>query len=65
MAYVMLPNLQIILFFICSIVKSFKKIFVRRLAIGSIVVYCTTIILNTTNKLVYCMELWVVKGWST
>ena len=65
MAYIILSNLQVVLFFICPIVKSFKKIFMRRLAIGSIIVYCTTIIPNTLDKVANCMELRVVKGWST
>ncbi len=36
-----------------------------RFAMGSIVVYRTTIIPNTLNKVADCMELRVVKGWST
>ena len=65
MPHVMLPNLQLVLFFVCSVVKSFKKILMRRLAMGSIVVYYTTIIPNRVNKVVDCMELKVVKGWLT
>ena len=61
----MLPNLQVILFFVCPIVKNFKKVFMRRLAMGSIIVYRTTIIPNTLDKVANCMELRVVKGWST
>lgn len=65
MTYVMLPNLQVRLFFICLIVKSFKKVFMHRLAMGCIVVYCTTTILNTLDKVANCIELGIVKGWST
>ena len=65
MAYVMLPNLRVVLFFVCSVVESFKKVFMRHLAMGSIVVYRTTIIPNTLDKVANCMELRVVKGWST
>ncbi len=65
MAYVMLSNLRIVLLFVYPIVERFKKVFIRRLAIGSIVVYRTTIIPNTLNKVADCMELRVVKVWST
>ncbi len=65
MAYVMLSNLQVVLLFVCPIVERFKKVLMRRLAMGSIVVYRTTIIPNTLNKVADCMELRVVKGWST
>ncbi len=62
MSYVILPNLRLVLFFVRFIVESFKKVLMSRLAIGSIVVYRTTIIPNTLNKVVDCMELRVVKG---
>ena len=61
----MLPNLRVVLLFICSVIKSFEKIFIRHLAMASIIVYCTTIIMNTLDKMVHCMELRVVKSWST
>ena len=62
MAYIMLSNLRVILFFVCSIVKQFKNVFMRCLAMGSIIVYCTIKIPNTLNKVAYCMELRVVKS---
>ena len=65
MAYVMLSNLQVVLLFICLIVETFKKIFIHRLAMGSIVVYCTIIIPNLLEKVSHYIELIVVKGWST
>ena len=43
-AHIILPNLHVILIFICLIIENFKKVLIRRLAIGSIVVYCTSII---------------------
>ena len=58
----MLPDLQVILFFVCLVVKSFKKVLMRCLAISSIVVYCTIIIPNILNKVVDYMELKVIKG---
>ena len=63
MAYVMLSNLQVVLFFVCPIVERFKKIFMYRLAMGNIVVYPTIIILNTFNKVANYMELRIVKSW--
>ena len=36
----------------------------RHLAIGSIIIYRTTIILNILNKVARCIELEVVKDWS-
>ena len=62
MTYIILSNLRVILLFVCPIIECFKKIFMRRFAIGSIVVYHITIILNTLNKMANCMELRVVKG---
>ena len=54
----MLPNLQLVLFFVCLIVESFKKVLIRRLTISNIVVYCTTIIPNTLNKVADLHETW-------
>ena len=65
MAYIILPNLRVILFFVCPIIESFKKILMRRLAMGSIVVYHTIIIPNTLDKEANCIELKVVKSWLT
>ena len=65
MAYIIFLNLQVVLFSVCLVVENFKKVFMRRLAIGSIVVYRTIIISNTLDKAANCIELKVVKGWST
>lgn len=65
MTYIMLQNLQVVLFFISLIIKSFRKVFMLYLVISSIVVYWITIILNTLDKVGNCMELRVVKDWST
>ncbi len=65
MAYVMLLNLRIILFFIYSVIERFKKVFIHRFTMGSIVVYRTTIIANTLNEVANCMKLRVVKSWLT
>ena len=61
----MLSNLRVIFFFVYPIVERFKKVFIRRLAMSSIVVYRTTIILNTLSKVANYMEFRVVKSWST
>lgn len=58
----MLPNLQLVFFFICLVIKNLKKIFMRHLAIGSIVIYFITIILNILNKIADCMRLKIVKS---
>ena len=55
--------MQVILLFVCPIVKNFKKILMRCLAMGSIVVYHTTIIPNTLDKVANCMELKIFKDW--
>ena len=65
MLYVMPPNLQYVLFLVRLVIESFKKVLMRCLAIGSIIVYRTTIIPNTLNIVADCMELRVVKDWST
>ena len=64
MVYIILPNLQVVYFFVCLIVESFKKVLIRRLAMSSIVVYRTTIILNTLDKVANYIKLRVVKSWS-
>ena len=61
MAYIMLLNLQVVFFFIYLIIKSFKKIFMRHLAISNITIYYTTIISNILNKVINCIELRRVK----
>ncbi len=65
MTYVILLNLRVVLLFVYSIIERFKKVLIRRLAMGSIVVYRTTIIPNTLNKVANYMELRVIKGRST
>lgn len=64
MMYVIQSNLQVVLFFVCFIVKSYEKIFLYHLDIGCIIVYCTTIISNILDKVAHDMELWIVKSWS-
>lgn len=61
----MLLNLQIVFFFICFIMERFKKIFMHRFAMRSIIVYCTIIIINILKKVAYCIEFRVVKGQLT
>ena len=62
MAYIILPNFQVVLLFIYPDIESFKKVFMRHLVIGGIVIYCTTIIPNTLDKVAYCIKLKVVKA---
>lgn len=64
-SHIMLLNLKHILFLFGFIIESFKKIFIRRFSINNIIIYRNTIILNTLNKVAYCIELKVVKIWST
>ena len=52
----MMLNLQLVFFFVCLVVESFKKIFIRHLVMCNIVVYYTTIIPNIANKMTDCME---------
>ena len=65
MAYDILSNLQVIFLFFYLIIASFKKILNCHLIMSSILVYHTTVILNTLNKMVNCIELRVIKDWST
>ena len=64
MTYIMLPNLQVVLFLVYFVIEIFKKVLIRCLAINNIVVYRTTIISNTLDKVTNCMELRIVKGLS-
>lgn len=57
----MLPDLQLVLFFIDFIVKNFQKIFIRRFAIGCMIIYYTIIISNISNKFINCIKFRVVK----
>ena len=61
MPHVMLPNFRFVFFFVCLMIESFKKVLICHLAMGSIVVFCTIIILNKLNNVVDCMEFKVVK----
>ena len=63
--YIMLTNLRLVLFFVCSIIKNFNKVLIHRLSMGSIVVYYPTIITKILNTEAHCMELRVVKDWLT
>ena len=63
MAYVMLPDLQVILFFDCPIVENFEKVFMRCLTLGYVIIYCTTVILNALDKVANYIEFRVVEGW--
>lgn len=47
----MLPNLQLLHFFVCPIIENFKKVFMHHLAMSSIIVYHITIIPNTLNTM--------------
>ncbi len=62
MAYVMLLDLRVVLFFVCPIIENFEKVFIRRLAVGCFIIYRTTIILNALDKVTYCMEFRIVEG---
>ena len=65
MTYIMLPDLQVVIYFVCSVIKSFKKVFMCRLTVGYIIIYCITIISNALNKVDSYMELKVVESWLT
>lgn len=59
----MFSNLQLILFFVYLVVEGFKNVFICRLDMGNIVVYCIIIISNRSNNVANCMELGKVEGW--
>ena len=62
MMYIILPNLQVVFFIIYFVIKSFEKVFMRRLAMSCIIVYCTSIIPNILDKKANCIELGIVKA---
>ncbi len=62
MAYIMLPDLQVVLFFISPIVESFEKVFIHRFAMGYVLIYHTTIIPNTPDKMTNCVEFRIVES---
>lgn len=59
----MLSNLQVILFFNYLVINSVEKILIYYLAIGNIIVYCTIIILNLSNKVTNYIILRIVNSW--
>ncbi len=65
MAYVMVSDLQVVLFFVCFIIKNFENIFIRHLVVGYIIIYRTTIIPNTLDKEANYMEFRIVEDWLT
>ncbi len=64
MTYVMMPELQVVLFFSYPIVESLDKIFRRYFAMDCVIIYRITIIANILDKVVNCMEFMIVEGWS-
>lgn len=64
MIYIILPNLQLVLFFVYLVIENFNKTFIFCLAINSIIVYCTNIITNKLNKVANCIKFSGVKNWS-
>ena len=62
MAYIILSNLQFVLFFVYFYLESFKKIFICDFSISNIIVSYTNIIPNTLDKVADYMEFRVVKG---
>lgn len=61
MLHAILPNLQVVLFFIYFVLENLKKILIHHFAIGRIIVYYTTIIPNILNQVVDNIELRIVK----
>ena len=64
MVYFILPNLQLVFFYIYLLIERFKKIYMLCLIINNIIVYRTIIIINILNKVVDCIKFGVVKNWS-
>ena len=62
MTYIMLPDLQVVLFFVCPIIESLEKIFMCCLAVGCVIIYRTAIIPNALDKLANCIEFKVVES---
>ena len=63
MTYVILPDLQIILFFVFFIIENFEKVFIYHLAMSYVIIYHITIILNILDKVANCIEFRIVEGW--
>ena len=59
----MLLDLQVVLFFVYPIIKSFKKVFMHCFIINCVIIYHTTIIPNVLNNVANCIEVKVVKVW--
>lgn len=51
------------LYFVCIILESFKKVFMYCLVMDSITVYYIIIISNTLKKVADCIELRIATGW--
>ena len=62
MACIMLPDLQVILFFVCFIIESFEKVFMCYFTMSYDIIYRITIILNTLDKMANYIEFMIVKG---
>lgn len=58
--YIIMQNLQLILFFIYLFIERFKKVFIHCFTICFIIIDCTTISFNIFDKIGYIMELWIV-----
>lgn len=62
MLHIILPNLQLVFFFVYTNIKSFKKVFIYCITISSIIVYHTTIIINILNKVADYIKFKIVNG---
>ena len=56
-----MPDLQVVLFFVCFIIESFEKVFMHHFAMGYIIIYHIIIIPNVLDKMANCMEFRIVK----
>ncbi len=63
MMQIIIPNLQLVFFFVYSMIENFKKVFIYYLTIGNIMIYHTTTISNILNKITDYVKFRVVKSW--
>lgn len=62
MMQIIIPNLQLVFFFVYSMIENFKKVFIYYLTIGNIMIYHTTTISNILNKITDYVKFRVVKS---
>lgn len=63
MIYIVLWNLQLVLFLISPLIKGLKKVFMSCFTMCHIIVYRPSVVSNAFDKMCHTMEFWIIESW--